>query len=283
MKIKVIISTVILFLFAIPSFAQTYDLKYSFKTGSYYKQDVSMKYVFNVNAPDMPADMKDSMYGTMDMNITATNRVIKSDDKTITMTFTVDKISGKAAMGDQAFPTPDMSKIAGKKLTFQITNKGKILYMKGIENLKSAMSDMFDISETFKDLVYEFPAGSIKIGDSWKKTNSYTITTMGEKSKQVTDYKFTLAGIETLNGKNVAKITYDVTQDSKPIDKSTAAISQTYSGTGRGTVYIRLKDGLPITETGTMDFTQIMTGGPSNSEVKIKWKVNLDVKTTAAK
>jgi hypothetical protein len=109
--------------------------------------------------------------------------------------------------------SPDVSSIVGKSFEMILSPMGKEVELLGAESLRYSMgpSGERSVASSFQAIFPDLPGRPVKIGDAWTSQDTINIDDDNTALVMALDNSHVLAGFETVNGMECAKVTTDVT------------------------------------------------------------------------
>ena len=170
--------------------------------------------------------------------------------------------------------SPDMGSVNGKGFDMTLSVLGEEGNLSGAESIEYGLGGggTRNVAATFQAFFPNLAGKPLKIGDSWATQD--TISEQGSNGETLLtfDGTNTLAGYETVNGHECAKIT-EVVTGSLTGQGNEGGMDLTYEGTiaGTSTWYFAYKEGLLIGATGTGSVDATITGsGPQEITIPMK-------------
>lgn len=248
--------------------ADAQKLRYKFKKGQklHYEMTQNMKMVMNVAGQDMETDMKMTMdhgwvvksvdaKGNASIETKVTRLRIEFDMQSAFQNLSFEYDSNKKEESDDFFAQimiKAMKPLVGASTMIKISPRGKILEFKLSDEAKKALADAAPApqgfgsggftEESLKSMAEQsnivFPEGEMVKGKSWKNNTKFSMD-FGEMSMEAT-CKY--LGIETIDGKKLAKISFSPKFELKPKENAPVQFEMK-SSEGKGTIYFDIANG----------------------------------------
>jgi hypothetical protein len=178
--------------------------------------------------------------------------------------------------------SPDMSSVAGKGFDMTLSVLGQEGELAGAEAIEYSLGGggTRNVSASFQALFLNLPGKPLKVGDSWATQDTISESGSTGETTLTFDTTNTLAGYETVDGFECAKIT-EVFTGTLSGSGNEGGMDLTYDGVleGTGTTYFAYKKGLLIrtTGTGTADAT-ISGSGPQEITIPMKREYTMETR-----
>jgi len=268
MRIRSLVSALALILATLAAQAYTLQFKDAPGTTRTYKSKMAITGAMSAAGLNLPID------STIDM--TLMEKVLGVKDQVSSVAYGLQngtlhlKVTG--ILGDDPEQTIDQD-LPTFTFTFNRTPQGKVSNVKTegeITNLFLGSADALTNPMESPGQGLEFPAGPLKIGDTW---NGSQTAQVGNAQAKVTAL-YTLAGTEVVNGKTYLKITCDTTISVPGANMNAAdnaPMAMAMSLKGRTTTLFDEAAGEPFRTTFTMTGTVNMSSDET---------MGMEVKTT---
>lgn len=178
--------------------------------------------------------------------------------------------------------SPDMSSVNGRSFDMTLSVLGKEGDLSGAEAIEYDLGSggKRNVAATFQALFPNLAGRPLKIGDSWATQD--TISEKGSNGETILtfDGTSTLAGYETVDGFECAKIT-EVFTGSLSGQGVEGGMNLTYEGAieGSGTSYFAYKEGFLVKTTGTGAADATIKGsGPQEISIPMKRSYAMETK-----
>jgi hypothetical protein len=141
---------------------------------------------------------------------TAKSKGLKENNQQLGIT--IDSMSINIS-GPQGELTPDMSTVEGKSFDFTMSRLGKELDLSGAESIQYDLGQAGkrDLASNFQAIFPDLADKPVKVGDTWTSKDTITEKIGDGEIKISLESLNTLAGFETVDGLECAKITAKVT------------------------------------------------------------------------
>jgi len=169
-----------------------------------------LKYSYVVDAIESAEVRKKKIDVNSKMDIDFTINSSGYADKLYNLSVNIDAMTSELKyMGKEI--DADMSSVIGKDFNMKLSSKGTNVDASEAAELKFdiAPGRTRDLVSSFKNLFPKLPDSRIKVGDSWKASDTIMEKTGEGSVLIVINSVNTLQGFEEINGKNCAKITAD--------------------------------------------------------------------------
>jgi len=175
---------------------------------------------------------------TMDTHTSATNtftfKATGDKDKNFLLGVTIDEIAVTVTSSVQGDMSPDMTAVKGKSFNMVLSPLGSEVDVTGAEAISYDMGgDTRNLSAGFKAFFPDLAGKPVKIGDTWPSSSSIEEKTGSMNIKVDLQNVNTLAGFETVNGMECARISSDVTGTITGTGNQ-GGMDLTFSGTSKG-------------------------------------------------
>jgi len=176
----------------------------------------------------------------------------------------------------------DMSNVIGKSFSMSLSSLGKEADFSGIEAIKYTLGPQGErgISADFETFFPNLAGIPLKTGETWTSKDTMHINEGGMELILFFDYENTLAGFETLQGFECAKITSKYT-GTLTGEGSQMGADLTFEGDmeGTDTWYFAYKKGILI-QTDVQGFTEstIAVTGPQNMTIPMTMDITVKVR-----
>ncbi|MFH1783584.1 MAG: hypothetical protein ABH868_01600 [bacterium] len=253
--------------------------RYAPQKGSSSKYLMVIKTIAKVKGMDKE-DPEAPLEGSMTANATFTERVNDIDDKgTVDVTITYDDVSLEVESLGQKASIPLGNRLGGKAMHIKVSGDGKVMDVKGLEDLPAEMKDI-DPKKLFPQLNPYFPKTEIKVGDSWSQDISET-TQVSEGVAFSEDSKlgYKLTGFEKKKGFECAVIEVSIVTNVKggSEERETGLWMET-SGKGTGVIYYAHKASKTVESALNMDFVgSISLGTGQKSTTKHHMDITMEL------
>jgi hypothetical protein len=221
----------------------------------------------------------------MDTHTTGTNtftfKAAGSKDKNFLLGVKIDDVAVTVTSSAQGDLSPDMTSVKGKSFDMVLSPLGLEVDVTGAEAISYDMSgETRNLGSAFKTFFPDLAGKPVKIGESWPSSSSIEEKTGSMNIRVDLQNVNTLAGFETVDGLECAKISSDVTGTISGTGSQGGA-DMTFSGTSKGkdVWYFAVKEGIYVkgtTESTTQMSIDISAAGmtipmnmTSKSEVKL--------------
>lgn len=262
---------------------QTIKLSYNPKTGSSTKYLMVMTAVTGLEGlrgKDVPAI---PVQNTTKVNATFTQKINKIDAKgNLDMSVIYNDVSLEIEQAGEKTSIPLGNKMGGKSAHIKISKDGKILEMKGIEDLPAEFKD-FNLQKLYPQVNPSFPEGGIKVGDTWSQNVEETIpVTQGVALVQKMKIDYTLNALNELKGYKCASIGVKVKIEiNGKWEKGEASTGVGLQSTGEGTGVMNYAYKASKLLNSKLDMnvnSQMRVGsGKEAQESKIKQKISINM------
>jgi len=245
-------------------------LRYSFpeKQALKYQTNIDIKQILDINGQEFIVDIGQYL---------AFSTILKSKSKTenhIHIDIDTMDMSISSPQGDIY---PDMKDVNGKGFDMSLSLLGSGLDVSGAEAIQYEVSPGVkrNVAMTFKFLFPRLPEKSLKIGDTWTMTDTIAEKYDNEEVRMIIDSDYTLAGFESINGLDCARITSVVTgtRTGKAIQQGVEMISD---GTmsGFGTYYFAKKNGYLVKDVSSITVdAKLVVQGPQEKTIPMKFEI----------
>ncbi len=246
-------------------------LRYSFpeKQALKYQANFDIKQILDINGQEFIVDIGQYLaFSTILKSKSKTENHIHIDIDTMDMTIS-------SPQGDLK---PDTKEVNGSGFDMILSTLGSGLDVSGAEAIQYEVSPGVkrNVAMTFKFLFPRLPEQSLKIGDTWSMVDTIIDKNDNEEVVMIIDSDYTLAGFETVNGLDCARITSVVTgtRTGKAIQQGVEMQSE---GTmeGSGTYFFAQKNGYLLKDVSsiTVDAT-LEIQGPQKRSIPMKFEIN---------
>jgi len=264
---------------------QTVKLAYNPKAGS------STKYLMMMTAATiMEGQSKEKaavpIKSTTKVNATFTQKINKVDTEgNIDMSVTYNDVSFELEQAGEKTSIPLGDKIAGRSTQVRISKDGKILEMKGLGGDLPAELKDFNIQKLYPQVNPSFPAGELKMGDTWTQNVEET-TPLAEGVSLVQKMKidYTLTGLSELKGYKCAVIGMKVKMNitgrwDKKTENNTGGVGLESSGEGTGVMNYAYNASKLVDSKMDMNVNSLMKigSGAQAQESKIKQNITINM------
>jgi hypothetical protein len=262
---------------------QSVKLTYNPKAGSSTKYLLIVKAATTMEGVGKNTKAKPINSNTK-VNATFTQKVDKIDKEgNIDMSFTYDDVSFEIEQGGEKATLPLGERVKGKATHVKISKDGKILDLRGPSDLPTEFKD-FNLQKLYPQVNPAFPAGEIKIGDTWSQSvNETTPLSEGVSLIQKMKLDYVLKDITEIKGYKCAVIgvttTMSITGKWEKKEQAKNAVGLESSGVGTGVMDYAYKTDKLIDSVMDMDVTSHMTigSGVEAQESNIKQKLNINM------
>ncbi len=240
-----------------------------------YQMPVStvLKYNFTSDAIESAEVKEKKVDVNSKMNIDFTLSSNGYTDKLYELSIIIDAMSSELQyMGKEI--DADLSDVVGKGFNMRLSNKGTDVEATEAEELKYDIvpGRTRDLASSFKNIFPKLPDSRIKVGESWKATDTIQEKTGEGDVIIIIHSKNTLAGFEDINGKNCAKILSDfdgtISGSSK---EGKAEITTTGTLEGNDLWYFAHEEGV---------FVKLNTVGTATTNSIVKGERNMEIPGT---
>jgi hypothetical protein len=141
---------------------------------------------------------------------TAESKGVKENNQQLGITIDSMKININSPQGEL---TPDMTPVEGKSFDMTMTTLGKELDLSGAESIQYDLGQAGkrDIASNFQTVFPDLADKPVKIGDTWTSKDTITEKIGSGEIEISLESLNTLAGFETVDGLECAKITAKIT------------------------------------------------------------------------
>lgn len=168
----------------------------------------------------------------------------------------------------------DLSSVIGREFGMTMSGKGNVVDASEAEELKYDIvpGRTRDLSSSFKNIFPKLPAESIKVGESWKASDTITEKTLDGEVHIIINSVNTLGGFKMVKGRNCAKITSDFSgfiqgkSKEKDVDLFTSGTLE-----GNDEWYFDYKDGVIV---------MLSTEGTATTKTLVKGKEEMEIPGT---
>ena len=203
------------------------------------------------------------------------------NDGNYQLMFTIDssKVDVETPRGNLA---PDMSSVFGKSFEMVLSPLGKELDLSGEEKLTYIMGQEGErsLGSNFQTIFPDLAGKPIKIGDKWTTLDTITVDEGGVKIVMTFNSENTLAGLETIDGVECAKITVKSTGKMEGEGEQRGAALDFEGDLKSDDVwYFAYKKGIftKSISNGTTEAT-IAVSGPQNMTIPMTMETKFEVK-----
>ena len=181
-------------------------LQYRMPVNQALKYQIAMEQTQNLEVMGQSIDTE--VKGTTDFSAKSTG--MKANDLQLEITIDSKNISVDNAQGEI---TPDLSELTGKSFAMILSVLGKELELSGADAIKFELGEAGtrDVSPEFQAVFPDLAEKPVKVGDTWKSHDTILEKTDQAKIQIKLDSLNTLAGFETVEGKECIKVTAKVT------------------------------------------------------------------------
>ncbi len=185
------------------------------------------------------------------MSMNFTNEKTEGSDSLLSVLMTIDQADVMARYGGRSFESNTES-IKGKDITCQVTPKGKVTRIIGLDNISLVQISPDDMAGTnfgdfLKESFLDLPVQTVKPGDKWEQTDIDTVDKLGMITITTSKSVFQFVKMAEKNGRMCAQITAKI--DIK-VDQSGESMGSKvkYDGKGKGKleVFFAPEEGLVI-------------------------------------
>lgn len=244
-------------------------------------KDQQLSYQFSSHMFQAMDMMGQTMENSVDLNMLFSAKSEGPKDGNYHLKVTVD--SSKADIETpRGNLSPDMSPVFGKSFMMVLSPLGKELDVSGSEKLTYTMGDAGErsLGTNFQTVFPDVAGKPVKIGDSWNTNDTLKIDEGGTNITMTFAGINTLAGLETVNGMECAKITVKSTGKMAG-DGEQMGASLNFAGDIKSddVWYFAYKKGIFVKSisSGNVDAT-ISVSGPQNMTIPMTMKSKFEVK-----
>jgi hypothetical protein len=185
---------------------------------------------------------------------------------------TVDSLEVNTA-GPQGNISADPELVLGKSFDMTLSPLGKEIDLEGAKELKynRGMGEIISVAADFQGAFPDLAGYRVKIGETWTTTDTLNVEESGGEVIIALESVNTLAGYETVNGMECAKITAVVTGTITGTGEQQGAKLE-FDGTftGNETWYFAFKKGLLVKSMSEQKvLNTVKVSGPQNMEIPI--------------
>lgn len=267
----------------------TVNLQYNLKTGDVVKYEMVMtgtaETTMKSNDP-MMAVPSEPQNMTMNYTLGFTQKVTNiSQDGILTVDVSFDEVNMIVKTAGQEIKTPVADILKGKTLSMQMNKKGKVIEIKGLDELMKAGGQSMNLDQMMSQMSPLFPEGEIKEGDTWKqKLDTPIQTTTGMNITNNGEVIYTFKGFETKNNYKCAKIEMVMTLEQKISSSQMGfTMSGTTNATGKGVMFFANDEGKVIlSDMDTKIISNVKMEGTTDNEGNkstMDTTVKMDMKT----
>jgi hypothetical protein len=187
--------------------------------------------------------------------------------------------------GPQGEVTPDMSTVDGKSFDMTISGLGKEMDFSGAESIQYDLGQAGkrDLASNFQAIFPDLAGKPVKIGDTWKSQDAITEKVGDGEIKISLESLNTMAGFETVDGLECAKITAKITGTLEGGGKQMGAdLAFTGKIEGTETWHFAYKEGFFVNQVANiLTKGTVSVSGPQ--EISIPMVQNMRVETKLIK
>lgn len=194
---------------------------------------------------------------------------------------TIDSMKVKV-VSPQGTMSPDMSPVVGKAFDMTLSELGKEVELSGAASIQYDLgpSGKRNISSNFQSMFPDLPGRPVKVGDTWTTEDVVTDKTETVDIRIRFKNEHRLAGFETIEGLECARIETAVTGTLEG-EGEQQGMGLTFKGDieGKDIWYFAYKQGLYVrmTSSASVDGT-IDTSGLQNLSIPLKQKIDMETR-----
>jgi len=249
--------------------SKTIQLTLQFKEGDEYKYQLTQESITTTEFMGKKMEMPSKT------NITLTQKAEKVDQGVTELKITYDSFDMEMNVGGKTIPSTMGKSMVGKVTTIKISSTGEVLEPQGSKTVMGIQGIGTDVKNIYVSLYPKFPEHTLKVGDSWKQTQTIPQSQM----EMVIESHYTLSKLEKKKGYDCAVIDYTVSMNIKGGEQTTTSLKG--SGKGKGTTYFAYDKGLLIDSQADMDLTMSISAplptGKQEIPTSTKQKIQLSL------